>query len=259
MKDFKKLLILFFSIGLAFSCTVDNPDNSNGKSANLKSLGASAEDLLTASKFTSMKIEMVYVEGNRPTDQAINLFKEFLMKRTHKPDGINFLLRSVPSSGKAPFAIEEIAEIERQERTAYNVGDEIAIWIYFADGSNEEDTNEKIVLGSAFRNTSMVIYEKTIREFANRNDAPSKEVIEASTLNHEFGHLFGLVDLGIEPVSEHEYVNEEGKGGHCTTSRCLMNAEIEFGRGVADVIEGNNGVPELDQACIDDLQSVGGK
>lgn len=259
MKDLKKLLILFVSVGFIFSCTVDDPDNSNNsKSANLKSLGASAQDLLTDSDFTSMKIEMVYVEGNRPTDQAISLFKEFLMDRIYKPDGINFVLRSVPSSGKAPFAIEEIAEIERKERTAYNVGDEIAIWIYFADGSNENDTNSKVVLGSAFRNTSMVIYEKTIREFASRNNAPDRGIIEASTLNHEFGHLFGLVDLGIEPVSDHEYVDEDGNGGHCTTSGCLMNAEIEFGSGVVDLINGN-GVPGLDQACIDDLQSVGGK
>ncbi|MDX1544108.1 MAG: hypothetical protein R3214_09195 [Christiangramia sp.] len=255
----KKLLIIFVAIGFVFSCTKDDPnDPKNGgvdRSANLKTLGASATDLLSDVKFTSMNLEIVYVEGNKPADEAISKFQSFLQKRIYKPDGINITLRSVPSSGKAPFNIEEIVEIEKEERTAYNVGDEIAVWIYFADGSNEKDTNEKFVLGSAFRNTSMVIYEQTIKEFANRNGSPSRPTIEAATLNHEFGHLFGLVDLGTEPVSNHE---DSENQGHCNGDGCLMRASIEFGSGVVDVINGS-GIPELDQACIDDLQSVGGK
>lgn len=255
----KRLLILFVSIAFVFSCTKDDPnDPKNGgidRTANLKSLGASATDLLSDVNFTSMNIEIVYVEGNKPTDEAISKFQSFLEQRVYKPDGITISQRSVTSSGKAPFSIEEIVDIEKEERTTYNVGDEIAVWIYFADGSNEKDSNEKFVLGSAFRNTSMVVYEKTIKEFASRNGAPSKAIIEAATLNHEFGHLFGLVDLGTEPVSDHEDSENEG---HCKIDGCLMRASIEFGSGVVDVIDGG-GVPALDQACIDDLQSVGGK
>ena len=259
MIRFRKLLVGVITLISVYSCTTESPSEvDSGKSANLKTLGASATDLLTEDKFTSMNIEIVYVDGNRPADEAISNFKNFLSKRAYKPDGIEVTLRSVPSSGKAPFDIEEIAEIERNERTAYNVGDEIAIWIYFADGNNEKDTNEKFVLGSAFRNTSMVIYEKTIKDFANRTGAPSRAIIEASTLNHEFGHLFGLVNLGTEMVEDHENIDDEGKGAHCTTQGCLMNASIEFGSGVVDLVNGT-GVPELDQFCIDDLQAAGGK
>ena len=259
MNKIKRLLFILASFSFVISCTTDNPgDSDNGgidRSANLKSLGTSAADLLSDATYTSMNIEIVYVEGNKPTDEGISHFKDFLQSRVYKPDGIQITLRSVNSSGKAPFIIDEIVEIEREERTAYNVGDEIAVWIYFADGSNEKDTDEKFVLGSAFRNTSMVIYEKTIRDFANRSGAPKKATIEAATLNHEFSHLFGLVDLGTTPVSEHEDPDNEG---HCITDKCLMRASIEFGSGVVDVID-NSGVPQLDQACMDDLQSVGGK
>ena len=254
----KKLLILFLSVAFIYSCSTEDPGDGNGginRTANLKALGSSATDLLSDSKFTSMNIELVYVEGQRPTDEAISNFQSFLQTRIHKPDGINISMRSVSSSGKAPFNIEEIVEIEKEERTAYNAGDEIAVWIYFADGSNDNDSNEKFVLGSAFRNTSMVIYEQTIKNFANRNGAPSRAVIEAATLNHEFGHLFGLVDLGTEPVSDHE---DSENQGHCSIDGCLMRSSIEFGSGVVDVLNGR-GVPQLDQACIDDLQSVGGK
>jgi len=241
------------------ACTKDSADDIGGqgldRTANLKSLGSSASDLLSDATYTSINIEIVYVEGNRPTDEGINKFREYLEDRIFKPDGIEINLRSVNSSGKAPFSIEEIVDIERAERTAYNVGDEIAVWIYFADGSNEKDTNEKFVLGSAFRNTSMVIYERTIRSFANRANAPDRATIEAATLNHEFGHLFGLVDLGTEPVTDHEDPENEG---HCVIEGCLMRASIEFGFGVLDFID-NDGVPTLDDACLLDLQAAGGK
>ncbi|APG60081.1 hypothetical protein [Christiangramia salexigens] len=257
--NIKKFFTLVFSIVVLISCSKEDSTNPrNGgidKSANLKALGTSATELLSDVSFTSMNIEIAYVEGNRPADEAINIFRNFLEARTHKPDGIRINLRAVSSSGQAPFTIDEIVQIEKSERTAYNAGDEIAVWIYFADGSNEKDTNEKFVLGSAFRNTSMVIYEKTIKDFANRTGAPSRAIIEAATLNHEFGHLFGLVDLGTTPVSDHEDPNNEG---HCVSDNCLMRASIEFGGGVVDVINGSE-VPKLDEACRNDLISVGGK
>ncbi|MUP46409.1 hypothetical protein E0K83_11730 [Gramella sp. BOM4] len=251
-----KLFLLLIGLSLAISCTKESgPSEADARAANLKSLGSSAEDLLSDVKFTSLNIEMVYVVGSKPTDEAISKFQTFLEQRVYKPDGINITLRSVASSGKAPFSIEEIVEIEKQERTAYNTGDEIAVWIYFADGSNEKDENDKFVLGSAFRNTSMVIYQGTIQNFASRPRSPSRATIEAATLNHELGHLFGLVDLGTSPVSDHEDGENQG---HCKIDGCLMKASIEFGTGVFDVLEGR-GIPQLDQACIDDLQSIGGK
>ncbi len=254
----KRLLIFLALTSLIFSCTKDSSEPEGGgidRSANLKALGTSASDLLNDATYTSMNIEIVYVEGYRPTAEAINIFQNFLESRIYKPDGIRINLRSVNSTGKSPFTIEEIVEIENEERTAYNVGDEIAVWIYFADGTNEKDSDGKFVLGSAFRNTSMVIYEKTIREFSFRNGAPDLATIEAATLNHEFGHLFGLVDLGTTPVSEHE---DPENNGHCIIEGCLMRASIEFGSGVVNVIEGSE-VPDFDSACIEDLQSAGGK
>lgn len=255
----KKLLpYLLFAILIA-SCTKDGPndpgDGGIDKSANLKLTGSSGEDLLSDMVFTSMNIEIVYVEGFRPTDEAITIFRNFIESRVYKPDGIQINLRSVESSAKTPFNEDDIKAVERDTRTLYNVGDEIAVWIYFADGEKEEDSDQSITLGSAFRNTSIIIYEKTIKDFASRNGAPPKAIIEAATLNHEFGHLFGLVDLGINPVSEHE---DPEKEGHCNIEDCLMRASIEFGSGVINVIDGT-GVPELDDACIQDLQSVGGK
>ncbi len=247
------ILLLFFT-----SCSPEDSDSGNrgiDKSANLKSLGTSAKELLSDTKFTSIRIEMVYVTGYEPSQKTQDNLVSFLNQRTFKPDGITIIKRAVSSSGKAPFEINEIAKIESEERLAYNAGDEIAVFIYFADGSNEKDTSSKVVLGSAFRNTSIVIYGETIKNISNRMNAPDKSTVESTVVNHEFGHLFGLVNLGTPLQTEHE---DDLSSGHCDVSGCLMNANVEFGSGVVDMIN-NNTNPQLDDACILDLQANGGR
>lgn len=258
MIQFKRFFILFLFASLVLSCSKDSPNGGPGginRAANLKVTGSSGSDLLSDMLYTSMNIEVVYANGFKPEDEAIQIFKDYLKARVYKPDGITVNLRSVESSGLSPFDEEDLKSVELETRTAYSLGDEIAVWIYFADGKKIDDSDTKITLGTAFRNTSIILYGQTIQTFASKPNAPRKAVIEAATLNHEFGHLFGLVDLGIEPVSDHE---DPDNKAHCIVNKCLMKASIEFGSGVIDAIDGT-GVPELDDACIQDLQSAGGK
>jgi len=260
MFQYKYTLLLLFVSLLSVSCSNDNNEDDDGtpgidKTANLQGLGDSAAQLLSDTEFTSMNIEIVYVNGYAPSQPALENFKNFLEERTFKPDGININLRAIPSSGKAPFTIEEIVEIEKETRTIYNSGDEIAVYIYVADGKSEKDEENKLTLGSAFRNTSIVLYGETIEDFASRPNAPIESDIEAAVLNHEFGHLFGLVDIGTEPQSDHI---DEDNAGHCNIPDCLMRASIEFGSGIIDEIEGGR-IPQLGSHCIRDLRAAGGR
>lgn len=88
----------------------------------------------------------------------------------------------------------------------------------------------------------MIIHEATVRRLADQSFFISDADVESSTLNHEFGHLFGLVNLGTDPVNEHEGVQTDENGetlldaqnnpignNHCTVDGCLMNAELQFG------------------------------
>tara|TARA_R100001369_G_scaffold11109_1_gene24432 strand:+ start:21172 stop:21948 length:777 start_codon:yes stop_codon:yes gene_type:complete len=254
-----KILVPFLFLIFLIGCSKDSTDSDNGtpgvdKSANLKALGASANELLSDAKFTSLRIEIVYVTGFKPTDEALNNLAQFLTQHTFKPDGLSITTRAVTSTNKAPFSIQEIAEIEKVERSVYNVGDEIAIFIYVADGSNEKDVNDKVILGSAFRNTSVVLYGKTIEKIANNSNAVNKSDVETAVLNHEFGHLFGLVDVGSPMQVNHEDPNSEA---HCSVSGCLMTANIEFGGSIIDMVETN--IPDLDDLCINDLVANGGR
>lgn len=259
---FNKILPLLFAFLILAGCSKDSPVTDTpvvgpviDKSANLRALGDSANELLSDTKFTSLNIEIVYVSGYNPSQQTLVKLKQFLQARVYKPDGISISTRAVTTSGKAPFTIEEIAEIERNERQEFNAGDEISVFIYFADGSNENDDDTNVVLGSAFRNTSMVIYGKTVNKIAASFNAPDKSVIETTVINHEFGHLFGLVDNGTPMLVDHL---DPDSDGHCSVNGCLMNANILFSGSLIDMIDNNQVVP-LENLCIQDLQANGGK
>lgn len=254
--------IIFIALLSVFvvSCTSEDSSSNNGptginKSANLRSLGESANELLSDEKFTSINIEMLYVPGYEPSQRTIENLKSFLAARTFKPDGVTINSRAVASSGKAPFTIEEIAEIEVKERLLFNAGDEITVYIYFADGSNSQDSDTKVILGSAFRNTSMVIYGKTIQNVAARVNAPDKSTVESTVVNHEFGHLFGLVYVGTPMLTDHK---DDLSEAHCSVDGCLMAANVSFGSGIIDMID-NNDIPQLEDLCIRDLQANGGR
>ncbi len=72
-----KLNRLFFFLGLIFIISCTKEPVPGVENANLKTTGSSAADLLSDVKYTSMYLEIVYVEGNRPTDEGISFLKEF--------------------------------------------------------------------------------------------------------------------------------------------------------------------------------------
>lgn len=281
MKKFYLLSLLAFSI--IFSCSKD--DDGNGSpdpggvdtSQNLLAVGASANDILSNDSFTNLLIEIAYVEGFRPTDESMLAFETYLRDRTFKDD-IEIRYVSLPSPNQEDLTIQEVANLEDENRTAFTNGDTLAIYIYFADAPDEDDDLDSglVTLGSVYRNTSMVIYEETVRTLAANSFLVSLTDVESTTLNHEFGHLFGLVDIGSPPVNDHEDVQLDDNGepvldaagnpvgnNHCDVAGCLMRAELQFGVGIMGMLEGmaakGLAIPVLDPECILDLQANGGR
>jgi len=267
MKRFK-LLLIFAGLTLFLNCSKDEDpqpqvEHEIDKSANLLATGESANDLLANTNFSNLLIEIGHVEGFRPTAVAMANFEDFLMDITFK-ENITVQYLELPSPGKETLTLQEIADLETENRTAYNEGNTLAIYIYFADAPADGDDEEQnlVTLGSVYRNTSMVIYERTVREIANRSAVISISEVEEAVLSHEFGHLFGLVNLGSPMVAPHE---DTASSNHCDVDGCLMRAEIEFGGGLMGILERRAlagkgaAIPSLDAACLADLQANGGR
>ncbi len=254
----KNSILLLILVGLFHSCSKDN-HSENQENINIndnkQATGSSSNDLLSDNQFTRMEIELVYVDGFEPTQETINNFISFLESRTYKPDGILVEKRKITSPGIDKFSIEDIADIENENRKKYNNGNTITVWALFVDGESDKNDNNNVVLGAAYWNTSFVIYEKTIREFSNSPTEPKRSILETTVITHEFGHILGLTNLGAPLQSDHED-NEHEK--HCNVESCLMYWEAESGSAINNMINSGS-IPQLDPQCIADLRSNGGK
>lgn len=255
-----------------YSCSKDSSGGGTeeppkiNKTPNLQGTGDSANDLLANNTFSKLLIEIAYVEGFRPTARTEADVIEFLKEVTFKQD-VQIIYKSLPSPKKTSLSLKEVDELEQENRTVYNTEDTIAVYIFFADAPSDSDSpnGNTGTLGAVYRNTSMVIYESTVRKLANSSVLISLATAETATMHHEFGHLFGLVNLGSSMVNPHESRSENSEGvvegdSHCDIDGCLMNAQLEFGSGMRKMLVGKNGaVPELDAECRLDLQANGGR
>jgi len=255
------------------------------RSQNLLSIGDSANDLLSNANFDRLVVQIAFAQGFRPTNEAVTNFENYIRDHTFKQNiTVEFL--ELENNDETEIELNEVAALETENRTAYNDGNTLAVYIYFSDATAEgDDLNSGLVtLGAVYRNTSMVIYERTLRAIAGRSLTITDADLETATLNHEFGHLFGLVNLGTLPVNDHE---DPAASNHCVIDGCLMRAELTFGspasralvaRSKGDVVSvcnlsgltllkrlenrvarGMPIVPVLDDECVLDLQSNGGR
>lgn len=265
------LLTLFLFLG----CSKDGIDPSDpsvkiDKSANLKGIGASAHDFLSNGNYDMLHIEIAHVIGFRPSAEALAGFEDFLRARTFKEE-ISFEFTPLSSPNEATLTLKEIDALEKANRSVYTQGRTLGLYIYFADAPADSDKEEEnlVTLGAVYRNTSMVIYSASIQKLVRGSISLGASELEHATLNHEFGHLLGLVNLGSPPVNpEHEgSKTEDGKtvgNNHCNAAGCLMRAELQFGRSLMKSLETNRAkglvaVPQLDAECLADLRANGGR
>ncbi len=239
--------------------------NPNFNLANLNDLGSSARDLVRDNQFKSITLEIVSVEGFEPSEFAKQNLIQFISDRLNKPDGVTIVEQTIPAPDVEEYTVQSIFEqVEAPNRTQFNTEDNLAIFIFFADRDNAatefSNRSSTVILGTAYLNTSFVIYESTLIRFT-RNIPRILERVEAGTLNHEFCHLLGLVNSEFTPQQEaHEsqIENEDGElegNGHCNVPFCLMEASARL---VTDMMNNVN-VLQLDPLCIQDLRAIGGK
>ena len=263
MTHFFKISAILFFVTLAVVSCKNNDDDvvADFKAENRKALGTSGEDLLSADTFTKLRIEFLFTALTRPKLETINAIEQFLEARVNKPGGISIIETEIPAPSNAPFSLDEIRDIEDEYRTQYTIDDDIAVSVFFANGSSENDTETSFTLGSAYQNTSMVVYRNTLFNFVGGNNNVTLAELETVTSEHEFGHLFSLVNLTNDDIHA-KYHLDTVNDKHCVIEGCLMFFSSSVTRSQMETrfknrSQGN--LPVFDDLCIEDLQAKGGK
>lgn len=253
MKHFH--LIICILLFLLLGCKGETTTVSGIANGNNEAVGTSANDLLSDARYDELIVELAYVQGMRPEPQTISNFKAFLENHLNKPQGVQIVEKPITVTRKNNYTLADIRSIEDTHRTKFNINSRIAIFALCIDGAYTENTSDSTVLGIAYRNTSFVLFEESIQELGSGVFSPSRTTVETTVINHEFGHLLGLVNAGTPMQTNHQDVQH---GRHCTTESCLMFWQVETAQGMLDMVSGGN-IPQLDSFCLNDLKNNGGK
>jgi len=244
-------LFSFFTIIFSPGCSKDSVTGLPSiNPANNKTTGASAHDFLSSGSFGSVKIEIQYMTGFQPDATSISNVTAFLNSVSNKPGGITITQQQIAAGGKSAYSINDIATIEQKNRTTFNSGNQLSVYILITDGAYTDPS----VLGISYRNTSLCLFGKTVFDNSGGVGQASRTKLETTVAEHEFGHLLGLVDLGTSMQTNHK---DATHGNHCNVQNCLMYYAAETTDLLGFLVTGN--IPTLDSECLSDLHANGGK
>ncbi len=213
-------------------------------------VGASAFDFLSASRYYSVDIEIQYVAGYKPETESINNLLVYLNSLVNKNGGIRYSLQPIASPLKNELTLNDIAYIESNNRSIYTSGGRLGVYILFTDGYYSQGN----LIGLSYRNTSICLFGRTIFENSGGPGQLSRITLETAIMQHEFGHLLGLVNMGTAMQVSHEDAIHDT---HCNNSTCLMF--YVFGSAATLQYITQNTSWALDTNCKADLTANGGK
>ena len=238
-------MLLFSIIG----CKKNETPYTPNKELNNKPVGASAHDLLSSNKYKALRIEINYMPGYEPDMDAYHHLWDKLNIYLNKLD-ISIVSGEIPAAASTALSIDQVKTIEDQNRTVYNTDTLISVYLLYTNGTFTDDK----VLGAAYKNTSMVLFGKKIHDNSGGLGQASRTKLEATVLEHEFGHLLGLVDIGSPMQTNHK---DASHGNHCNNTNCLMYYAAETTDILGFLLTGN--IPPFDANCIADMKANGGK
>jgi hypothetical protein len=242
------IVILFSGCRKSDNSYVNNPGVADY--LHNRAVGASANELLSAAKYSSLKIEVQYMPGFQPDAAALTHLQNTLSGLINKPSGINIVTKEIPAVTNQALSVNDIISIEKNNRTAFTNGNELAVYVLYTNG-NYTDPN---VLGIAYKNTSVVLFGKKISDNSGGIGQANRTKLVATVLEHELGHLLGLVDLGSAMQTGHK---DAAHGSHCNNNSCLMYYASETTDILGFLVTGN--IPSFDVNCQADLKANGGK
>jgi hypothetical protein len=162
-------------------------------------VGAMARVFLRAAPARQLVIEVDYVAGRRPSQQALDHLKTILERELAKPDGIVIDVDHEITNARDSYSINDLLALERQNRRLHSSGEEATVWIAALNGSY---AGGSATLGLSFRATAFALFEDQIQQAADV--FVSAASIERAVITHEMGHLLALINIGYHSRYDHE-------------------------------------------------------
>ncbi|HTA61586.1 MAG TPA: peptidase [Bacteroidia bacterium] len=213
-------------------------------------------NFLSSGKYSNLVIEVDYVTGFAPTDESLNNLVSFLTARINKPNGISITKKEIPAPNMgASYNLSQVQDIELANRKMITSGSTITAYILYLDKEYTGTVSSQgKVLGINYQSSSIVMFESTIAQFSGGLTQPSRSLLETTVVEHEFGHVLGLVNNGTAMLNAHQDV---ANGKHCNNTACLMYYAVETSDVVKNLL--GSSPPDLDANCQNDLRTNGGK
>lgn len=252
----KTYLQLFCIVALFAGCSKSSTDSSYVNNPDVpaelhnRPVGASANELLSASNYTSLKVEVQYMTGYAPDAAAISHLQSMLAGLVNKPGGISIVTKEIAAAAGQTLSVNDIIQLEKNNRTVFTSGTQLGVYVLYTNG-NYTDVN---ILGIAYKNTSVALFGKKIHDNSGGIGQASRTKLEATVAEHELGHLLGLVDIGSPMQTNHK---DAAHGNHCNNSSCLMYYASETTDILGFLLTGS--IPVLDGNCRADLHANGGQ
>lgn len=209
-------------------------------------VGALNHQYLQADHFSKLILEIDYENSTPPNQNAIKEFVSTLKPYVDKPQGIVEENSNSFTSQKEIYTTQDILEVAQKNRTSYSQENTISLYVIFLNGSFAKNKN---ALGLVFNSSTIVIFKDKIKQ-ANTSLVFGKE-IEHAVLNHEFGHLLGLVNIYYQSDISHEDLNNTH---HSNNKESVMFWAVED-VSVMNILRG--GPPtQFDSDDISDIRKI---
>lgn len=222
-----KLLALLVVASLAAGCTLPWQRVVDGGP------GDKAKELVSGAKYPKLLVEIDHPADARPNQAALDVLKSTLRDVTGKSSIDVQLDASIPSESGKKYTFTEIERLEDAHRDHHTSGDTAVLYVLYVAGGSSEDTDDGVVLGAAYRGTSIVMFKGNVRASSGSgplSGKPPEDVVERAVLVHEFGHAAGLVNLGTKMVRAHEDASHKG---HSSNKQSVMYWAVESSAGLA--------------------------
>ncbi|MFC1474776.1 hypothetical protein ACFLQK_01915 [bacterium] len=155
------------------------------------------EDYHTSDRFTKLLFEFDYQEGQRPDEEAIEIFTDYVSRFMDKPGGIEYIIDDELSAIQVKaLSMGNLLAY----RDYYHDGPEMAVYIVYKDGEGKRG------FGYAKYNWSTITISQGSINFYKPMIGKRKinwSDVEAAILIHELGHHLGIT-------------------WHCDDPRCIM-------------------------------------